>query len=142
MPSSSVIQMPTSGPSASLPSITLLPPPPLYEMPHKQRCVRMCPASAPLELSLFHSQNNCMYLAKAVHDSPFPNKIAGLCSLSGQPDSWTKEGVFHQTPCSKEFKVCITSILPTENQSKVLYRKSFINAITFLVDNMILKTDM
>lgn len=92
-----------------------------------------------LELPLFHSQNNCMYLAKAVHDSHCPNKITGICSLSDQADSWTKEGVFHQTPCSKEFKVYITSILPTENQSKVLYRKSFINAITFLADNMTLK---
>lgn len=49
--------------------------------------------------------------------------------------------MFHQMPCSKEFKLYITSILPTEKQSKVLYRKSFINAITFLADNMILKID-
>lgn len=140
MRSSSTIQMPTRGPPAPLPSITLLPPPPLSRKCYVNKGVHVCPASAPPELSLFHSQNNCMYLAKAVHDSPSPNQIAGICSLCGQPDSWTKEGVFHQTPCSKEFKVHVNSILPAENQSKVRYRKSFTNAITFLADN-ILKTD-
>lgn len=82
-----IIQMPMRGPSASLPSITLLPPPPFSTKCYINKGAHMCPASAPLELALFHSQNNCMYSAKAVHDSHCPHKITGICSLSGQADS-------------------------------------------------------
>lgn len=63
-----------------------------------------------------------------------------MCPLSGQADTWTERGVCQQTAGSQQFKVCITSIQSADKQSAEIHWKSFVNAFTFLQDNMTLNT--